>query len=184
METYISISQLNDFVFCPYSIYLHNVYKGGVEDTYHASPQTAGKNAHNAVDAQRIRKKVSGIEVFSQELGLMGKIDVYDPEKEELTERKRCVKQIYQGQIFQLQAQYFSMKEMGYAIKKIQFYSIQDQKYYPQPLPQKEDKALLKETIKKIQSLKCLVSITVNPNKCRYCIYNNLCDKATIENAY
>ena len=26
MEDYISISTLNDFIFCPYSIYLHNVY--------------------------------------------------------------------------------------------------------------------------------------------------------------
>ncbi len=25
-EDYISISTLNDFIFCPYSIYLHNVY--------------------------------------------------------------------------------------------------------------------------------------------------------------
>ncbi len=26
MDDYISISTLNDFIFCPYSIYLHNVY--------------------------------------------------------------------------------------------------------------------------------------------------------------
>ena len=26
-EEYISISTLNDFIFCPYSIYLHNVYE-------------------------------------------------------------------------------------------------------------------------------------------------------------
>ena len=25
-EDYISISTLNDFIFCPYSIYLHHVY--------------------------------------------------------------------------------------------------------------------------------------------------------------
>ena len=26
MDDYIAISTLNDFIFCPYSIYLHNVY--------------------------------------------------------------------------------------------------------------------------------------------------------------
>ena len=26
MDDYISISMLNDFIFCPYSIYLHNMY--------------------------------------------------------------------------------------------------------------------------------------------------------------
>ena len=31
MDNYISISTLNDFIFCPYSIYLHNVYMNVVE---------------------------------------------------------------------------------------------------------------------------------------------------------
>ena len=43
MPDYISISTLNDFIFCPYSIYLHNVYMGGDEDIVHATPQTQGK---------------------------------------------------------------------------------------------------------------------------------------------
>ena len=38
MEDYISISQLNDFIFCPYSIYLHNVYMETDEGLYHATP--------------------------------------------------------------------------------------------------------------------------------------------------
>lgn len=43
MDDYISISMLNDFVFCPYSIYLHNVYMDTDEGLYHAKPQTIGK---------------------------------------------------------------------------------------------------------------------------------------------
>lgn len=31
IDNYISISTLNDFIFCPYSIYLHNVYMNVVE---------------------------------------------------------------------------------------------------------------------------------------------------------
>lgn len=46
MEDYIPISQLNDFVFCPYSIYLHNVYMETDEGLFHTSPQTQGKIAH------------------------------------------------------------------------------------------------------------------------------------------
>ncbi len=39
MIDYISISTLNDFIFCPYSIYLHNVYMEADETMYHATPQ-------------------------------------------------------------------------------------------------------------------------------------------------
>jgi CRISPR-associated protein Cas4 len=44
-EDYISISTLNDFIFCPYSIYLHNVYMEADEGLYHATPQTQGRIA-------------------------------------------------------------------------------------------------------------------------------------------
>lgn len=49
-EDYISISTLNDFIFCPYSIYLHNVYMDTDEGLFHAAPQTRGKIAHESVD--------------------------------------------------------------------------------------------------------------------------------------
>ena len=48
MEDYISISTLNDFIFCPYSIYLHNVYMDTDEELYHATPQTKGRIAHES----------------------------------------------------------------------------------------------------------------------------------------
>ena len=38
MEDYIMISQLNDFIFCPYSIYLHNIYMEASEEIYHTTP--------------------------------------------------------------------------------------------------------------------------------------------------
>lgn len=52
MNDYISISTLNDFIFCPYSIDLHNVYSDTDEDVYHAVPQTRGKAAHAASDSR------------------------------------------------------------------------------------------------------------------------------------
>lgn len=50
MDNLIAISTLNDFIFCPYSIYLHNVYMDMDKDAYHATPQTRGRNAHAVVD--------------------------------------------------------------------------------------------------------------------------------------
>ena len=52
-EEYISISTLNDFIFCPYSIYLHNVYMESDEGLYHATPQTQGRIAHETVDEKK-----------------------------------------------------------------------------------------------------------------------------------
>ena len=37
MEDYIAISTLNDFIFCPYSIYLHYVYMETDESVYHVT---------------------------------------------------------------------------------------------------------------------------------------------------
>lgn len=50
IDDYIAISTLNDFIFCPYSIYLHNVYMDMDEGLYHATPQTRGKIAHQSID--------------------------------------------------------------------------------------------------------------------------------------
>ncbi|MBO7280464.1 MAG: type V CRISPR-associated protein Cas4 [Bacteroidaceae bacterium] len=50
MEHYIPISQLNDFIFCPYSIYLHSVYMETDENMYKATPQLSGGNAHSATN--------------------------------------------------------------------------------------------------------------------------------------
>ena len=50
MKELIPISKLNDFDFCPYSIYLQNVYMDTDEDLYRAQPQTRGNNAHENVD--------------------------------------------------------------------------------------------------------------------------------------
>ncbi|MDR2346491.1 MAG: hypothetical protein LBE18_10520 [Planctomycetaceae bacterium] len=49
MYEYIAISTLNDCIFCPYSIYLYNVYMTGDEELFHAVPQTRGKAAHETI---------------------------------------------------------------------------------------------------------------------------------------
>lgn len=42
MENPISISMLNDFVFCPVSIYFHNLYQGVEKNLYQGKSQING----------------------------------------------------------------------------------------------------------------------------------------------
>lgn len=187
MEDYISISTLNDFIFCPYSIYLHNVYMEADEDTYHATPQTRGRIAHQTVDKKTAGSKSNdlvALPVYSVELGVMGKIDLYKQNEKTLIERKYRLKQIYQGQRYQLWAQYFCMLEMGYEIEKLAFYEISTNKMIPVALPSVFEKEELVRFITRFKRFDPTKGITVNINKCTHCIYCNLCDKTTIENVY
>lgn len=187
MEDYISISTLNDFIFCPYSIYLHNVYMEADEDIYHATPQTRGRVSHESVDKKTAggnRNDIVALPVFSEEFGVMGKIDLYKLNERTLIERKYQLKQIYQGQLYQLWAEYFCMKEMGYAIDKLAFYEISTNKMLPVNMPNEENKKELLQFIARFRSYDPSNSIIVNNNKCAHCIYCNLCDKTELNNVY
>lgn len=86
-EEYISISTLNDFIFCPYSIYLHNVYMGTDEGLYHATPQTKGRNAHETIDTKTASNRADDLQSFpvmSEKYKFMGKIDIYRGKEKEL----------------------------------------------------------------------------------------------------
>ena len=61
MNDYIPLSTLNDFIFCPYSIYLHSVYMESDEDLYKATPQIKGTIAHNGVDEKKSSTRRSDI---------------------------------------------------------------------------------------------------------------------------
>ena len=76
-DDYISISTLNDFIFCPYSIYLHNVYMDTDVSLYHAIPQTRGRIAHESVDNKTASNRSNDIltlPVYSEKYHLMGKL--------------------------------------------------------------------------------------------------------------
>lgn len=187
MNDYISISTLNDFIFCPYSIYLHNVYMGADEDLYQATPQKKGTAAHETVDkktANSSKNELLALPVFSDELGIMGKIDVYRQNEKMLIERKYQLKQIFRGQMYQLWAQYFCMLEMGYEIEKIAFYEISTNKTFPIGLPGETGKSELCDFIARFKSYDPSGRLVANPNKCIHCIYCNLCDKTTTDNVY
>ncbi|AWB68458.1 type V CRISPR-associated protein Cas4 [Saccharobesus litoralis] len=183
MEAYLMISHLNDFIFCPRSIYFHQLYGRMSTKVYHSSVQTKGLNAHKAVDEKRYstaKHILQGIEVYSQKYGLCGKIDIYDQQKRQLVERKKKIKTVYDGYVFQLFAQYFALVEMGYQVNSIKLYSMDDNKSYPIELPANNQSYLTKfeALIEEMNRYRLTQSFTANPNKCRNCIYNNLCDTA------
>jgi CRISPR-associated protein Cas4 len=187
MDDYIPISELNDFIFCPYSIYLHNVYAGGSEDLFHATPQTLGKAAHASIDEKNyssLKDEITGLAVYSEELGVLGKIDLYKGKEKLLKERKYLLETIYRGQIYQLWAQYFCMKEMGYEVDRLEFHSLSTNRTFPIDIPTNKDKAELLGFIDQFKKFDPSQTFQVNSNKCLHCIYCNLCDKTDSENVY
>lgn len=184
---YFSISSLNDFIFCPYSIYLHNVYMDTDEGNYHAKPQTRGKNAHLIVDEKKTSSNndiIESLPIISHELSVYGKIDVYKIKTHMLVERKYQLKKIYRGQIYQLWAQYFCLIEMGYIVNSIAFYEISTRKTINIDLPTSDDKDELCKFLESYRNYDPRQTFIVNPNKCLHCIYSNLCDKTNQDNVY
>jgi CRISPR-associated protein Cas4 len=117
--------------------------------------------------------------VYSEQYHIVGKIDIYDSDAKILTERKKKIKVIYDGYIFQIYAQYFAMKEMGYEVKKLRFYSMDDNKTYPVKLPEENPDMTQKfeKTIEQIRCFKLEGFRQENIEKCKKCIYEPICDR-------
>ncbi len=180
METYIPISKLNDYIFCPKSLYLHSIYENFSPSVYSGDKQISGKINHETIDNIKYstRKNIlQNFPVYSNKYGLMGKIDLFNTKTKELIERKTKIVKIYDGYKMQVYAQYLCLVEMGYDVKKITLYSLRDNKKYNIALPNKKD-------INKISQIISLMynqdqdfkNIKFNKNKCENCIYRNLCN--------
>ena len=184
MESYITLSFLNDFIFCPRSIYFHQLYAGYNEQFYKRKVQVAGTEAHNAIDNNTYSTRLDvlmGTEVYSVKYNIAGKIDVFDSKTGKLTERKKEIKKIYDGYVFQVYAQYFGLTEMGYDVKQIFIYDITHNKNYPIKLPGQDAVLFTKfeSLIKDINSFDLNdENFIANIEKCKNCIYSNLCDKS------
>lgn len=179
MDPLIRISNINDFIFCPHSIYLHGIYESFEKQVYQDEPQTKGTQAHANIDDQRYSsatRYLQAIPVYSEKLGIVGKIDIFDTRTGALIERKRQVKQIFDGYKYQLYAQYYALTEMGYTVKKLYIHSLIDNKRYPIPLPEGEEKEKFLLTIKSIKEyIVSETQVDVAPAKCQMCIYRQLC---------
>ena len=60
MNDAIIITNLNDFTFCPVSIYFHNLYGSPANILYQSKAQINGTNAHKTVDnnSYSMRKEI------------------------------------------------------------------------------------------------------------------------------
>ena len=157
------------------------------ENLYHAAPQTRGKITHETIDKKIARNRkhdLQSLPVYSTRYKLMGKVDIFRQKDKLLIERKYQLKHIYQGQIYQLWAQYLCLLEMGYEVEQIAFYEISTNKMIPVAIPNEYDISLFATFIERFQRFNPSDILTTNPNKCRHCIYCNLCDKTTEENVY
>ena len=182
METGICISHLNDFIFCPKSIYFHGLFAGVSTRLYQGLPQVEGKLAHRTLDDSTYSTKksiIQGVDIYSDRLGLYGKLDQFDMETGILTERKRRINFIYDGYYLQIYAQYYCLSEMGYEVKGLRLYSYDDNKVYEIPLPDRNlpMKELFFATLQSLESCNIESFNQTNVDKCRNCIYNNLCDQ-------
>jgi CRISPR-associated protein Cas4 len=186
-ESFILISTLNDFIFCPYSIYLHNVYESTDESLFHATPQAQGCITHETVDEKRgstSRDVIYALPVYSERYGLMGKIDVYRIKEKCLIERKYQLRQIYQGQLYQLWAQILCLQEMGYTVERLAFYEISTKRTIPVAMPSEDDIQRFEQHLCTYRNYDPSLPFQSNPNKCRHCVYCSLCDKTSEDNVY
>ena len=179
-EALLSITYLNDFIFCPVSIYFHNLDSTADPMLLQETSQINGSAAHIHSDhgTYSDRKSVlQGISVYCERYGLIGKIDTFDQEKGQLTERKKKIRQIYDGYIFQIYAQYFALTEMGYTVRELRLYSMDDNQIYPIPLPEQNPElfARFEKVIEAIQNFDFRNFHQPNGEKCRHCIYEPLC---------
>jgi len=178
MYQLIQISTINDFLFCPYSIYLHSIYYSFCQDTYHGKTQIVGKLKHENIETSKYSSStryLQGLPVYSEKYKVVGKIDIYDVLEKALIERKYKVSKIYDGYKYQLYAQYFGMIEKDYEVRKMFIHSLKDNKRYTIKLPKGEELHKFEKVVNDMWNFSLEAKIKVNKNKCLNCIYSNLC---------
>lgn len=180
MDEFVNISNLNDFLFCPFSIYLHSVYQTSDTNQYHQLNQVKGKIAHSTIDAKKYSsstKVITSMSVYSNEYQLIGVIDQLFMEQKRLVETKNRIDTIYRGQQLQIYAQYLCLKEMGYEVAELQFYSKSNNKKIDINLPDFLDEIEITNIVGAIKNFnpEQFDSTGISANKCHKCIYNELC---------
>lgn len=184
-EGLINISHLNDFIFCSASIYFHALIKDINGILYASEKQIRGKNIHNRIDNSRYstsRDIITSLDVYSQEYGLIGKIDIFDKKEKRIIERKKHISKIYDGQIYQLYAQYICLREMGYDIESIRLYSYDDNKSYDFVISELPSRIIQSfySTLDDMRSFDIDNFLQVNKEKCNNCVYKDICDRCKL----
>lgn len=175
MDSSIAISTINDFLYCPKSLYLHSIYNSFETIVYHDTPQVLGTITHENIENGKYTTSkyiFQGIPVFSERLGVKGKVDLYDSKKHWLIERKYRVKQIYLGFKYQLYAQMYCLFEEGYSIEKLFIQSLSDNKRYEISLPNEEERQAFESII---EQMRLFTSKDLQVHICIHC-QNNIYD--------
>lgn len=178
MENTIQISKINDFLFCPMSLYYHSIYEQYSENIYHCTPQIVGKIKHENIEQRRYSTSkhiMQGLAIYCDKYDITGRIDIYDRNKFELVERKYRVSKIFDGHKYQLYAQMFCLEEMGYRVDKLFIHSLVDNKRFEISKPNDIETAHFEFVI---DEMRCYVPDNykeLNINKCNKCIYAELC---------
>lgn len=178
MDNLIQISKINDFIFCPHSLYLHTVFDGFNSKTYHQESQTKGKLAHQIIDNRLYSTSANwwqGKTVCSNQYGLVGKIDLFNTQTGELVERKYLLQRVYVGYKYQLYAQMLCLQEMGKKVNKLKIHSLSDNRQHSIALPTKLEIMKFIDIINQIRHYNLSESKVVDDRKCAKCIYATLC---------
>lgn len=180
MESYIKLSTLNDFIYCPKSIYYHNLYDNYEKKLYQEEAQIAWSIAHEAVDNKTYSSRkdiLQGLEVYSEEYWIAGKIDIFHIKEGRLIERKNKIEKIYLWYKYQLWGQMYCLQEMGYKVEKLEFYSMQDNKTHRIYKPSIDQELKFQKMLNDYRKFDVITTQwTQNTEKCLRCIYKELCD--------
>ena len=106
----------------------------------------------------------------------MGRIDIFYVQTGLLVERKYSVTAVWPGFRYQLYAQSAALLEMGYTVRTLRIHSAKDNKNYDVQMPGEAEKKEFEELLYRIRHFSLSDPFTVNPKKCRSCIYRELCD--------
>ena len=87
MESYIKLSTLNDFMFCPKSIYYHTLYDSYKKKIYQDEAQIAWTIAHETIDNKHYstcKFILQWLDVYSEAFKISWKIDLFNTKTWEL----------------------------------------------------------------------------------------------------
>lgn len=172
MDSAIPISTINDFLFCPKSLYLHSIYNSLDTTTYHDNPQTIGRISHENIESEKFSTSkhiLQGLSVYSAYLDVKGKIDIYDSKNGYLMERKYRVKSLYEGFRYQLYAQMYCLEELGFKVKKLLIQSLSDNKRYEIAIPTPKERKKFENIILRMKSFD---AVALNKHSCSHCSNN------------
>jgi len=188
MFSEIPITALNDFLFCPRSLYFHyEMYESLNESQYKAASQKRGTLKHTASDEGRYsssKRYRQGMEITSRQYGLVGKIDIYDTETKTLIERKTKIQYIFPGYRMQVFAQTVCLEEMGLEVRNVFLHSLSDNKKYPIVFTEKDCEDFL-DVLEKMRGFDISQSLPLqDEKKCAVCIYRTLCRGGDVPNNF